>query len=255
MTTATEPVEARRYVPYVSFATLQNLLIRMANEGAPPDRIDRSYLSGMSGGYQAQLLGAMRALGLIDLEGAPTAELHTLTTVLDREFPGFMQRQISQLYPEANALTRGTALQLNDVFKEQYGISGSTIQGAIRFYLDACKFAGVEVSPHFKAPTRARSTSALRRPQPMTSGKRPSGGRKPGTATTVAFSNTSASNTERVELNSGGSLTLTMTLDLFALSQEDRAFVFDLIDRVQGYKALIQISADDGPSSQEDDTD
>lgn len=38
-----------------------------------------------------------------------------------------------------------------------------------------------------------------------------------------------------VRLRSGGDVTLSMTIDLFDLSEEDRAFVFDLVDRVRGY--------------------
>lgn len=251
MSIDSEQAEARRYVPYVSFATLQNLMTRMAEEGAPPDRVDRSYLSGMSGGYQAQVLGALRALGLIDSDSQPTAELHTIAAGIDREFPAFMQRQISRLYPEANALTRGTAGQLQQTFKEQYGISGSTVQGAIRFYLEACRFAGVEVSPHFKAPTRAGSASPSRRTPPMQAPNRVGGSRK--APATIVAPTTSNSNTERVELISGGNLVLTMTLDLFALNAADREFVFDLIDRVKGYKARSETSSDQ-LSSQDGET-
>jgi hypothetical protein len=41
--------------------------------------------------------------------------------------------------------------------------------------------------------------------------------------------------TKSIRLRTGGTLTLTASLDLFSLGAEDRAFVFDLIDRLQQY--------------------
>jgi hypothetical protein len=38
-----------------------------------------------------------------------------------------------------------------------------------------------------------------------------------------------------VTLASGGTLTLALSVDLFALSENDRKFVFGLIDQVTGY--------------------
>jgi hypothetical protein len=39
-----------------------------------------------------------------------------------------------------------------------------------------------------------------------------------------------------VTLKSGGVLTLSATLDLFALNAEDRKFVFELIDKLDTYE-------------------
>jgi len=39
-----------------------------------------------------------------------------------------------------------------------------------------------------------------------------------------------------VELESGGSLSLKLTTNLMDLSKEDRAFVFELIDKLNGYE-------------------
>src|SRR2546428_665337 len=57
--------------PYISFRTLLNLVERMADEGIPR-RIDRSYLGGLSGAYQTQVMAALRSLGLMTDDGAVT---------------------------------------------------------------------------------------------------------------------------------------------------------------------------------------
>ena len=235
-TPASEGAEIRRPVPYVSFSALRKLLERMVSEGAPPGRVDRTYLTGMSGGYQNQITAALRALGLVDALSSPTRELMSLVSNLEAELPAFMQRSIAILYPEANALAQrnGSAGQLADVFRSEYGIQGSTLENAIRFYLDACAFAGVPTGTHFKAPVRARKSPAKKVPQPKVDA--PFGPvRAPADQPHPAMA--MPSSTERVDLASGGHLVLTMAVDLFALDEKDRAFVFDIIDRVKGYKS------------------
>lgn len=255
-----ESASPERRVPYVSFSAFQKLLRRIAEEGGPPDRIDRTYLTGMSGGYQAQILASLRALGLIDAEGSPTQELTVLSRSLDGELQGFMQRSVELLYPEAVELAkrRGSAGQLHEIFRQEYGLSGSTLESAIRFYLDASTFAGVAVSPNFRPPARARARKAAKVTAP--SGKAPS-------TTTVTQHQSAPSmgsmptSTQRVDLASGGNLVLTMAADVFALSEKDRQFVFEIVDKVRAYRdanrtAVEQDSSQDslGASSSQDDS-
>jgi hypothetical protein len=61
-------------------------------------------------------------------------------------------------YAPALALgTNATQAQLDEVFREEYGISDITVRKAIAFFLAAAKFAKLEVRPHFTMP---RTTSA-----------------------------------------------------------------------------------------------
>src|SRR5579872_4972194 len=56
---------ARPTPPYSSFATVLHLIDRMAQEGVPA-RVDKTYLVGMAGGTQNQVLASLRSLGLTD---------------------------------------------------------------------------------------------------------------------------------------------------------------------------------------------
>lgn len=254
-----EVESSERRVPYVSFTAFKKLLDRMTGEVGPPNRVDRTYLVGMSGGYQAQLLAALRALGLIDEAGRSTPTLRSLTHALDQELPGFMQQQVQLLYPEAVELAaaNGSAGELHDLFRQHYGVSGSTLESAVRFYLDASAFAGMQVSPHFRAPTRAKA----RKTPKMTPMK---------TATTRASEPTTSdqptmgvmpSSTQRVNLASGGNLVLTMTADLFSLTDSDRDFVFGIVDQVRSYRQRHEgdpstdASSPFGASSSQSDSD
>lgn len=234
--TAKEPAPQRPPVPYVSFSTLRKLIERMHNEGGVPGRVDRSYLTGMSGGYQAQILVALRIFGLIDESGIPTAQLRALAGDPEREMVPFFQQQINMLYPEMIDLGRrnGTASQLAQLFRDKYGISGSTLIGAVRFYLDASKFAEVPVGKHFKPPARAARGTAKNAPLPKSRVQSAHTSIGPTEPSSVA----SMANTLRVPLASGGQVVLTTAVDLIQLSPDDRTFVFGLIDKVKGYSSL-----------------
>jgi len=240
-------------VPYVSFVAVKKQLERMAGEHGPPGRVDRSYLTGMSGGYQGQILSALRSLDLINSDGVPTDELGRLVAALDAELPAFMQRKVAVLYPDAVDLAKqnGTAGQLHDLFRQQYGITGSTLDSAIRFYLEASKFAGLPVSTHFRPPSRTRK--ARKAAPSNTRAKEASAG---ATSSPEAPKiGTMPSSTQRVELGSGGSLVVTMSVDLFSLTDDDRTFVFDIIDRMKKYRDAPPPSGNSPvePSSQDGD--
>jgi hypothetical protein len=141
--------------PYISFGQLENVLVRMGSEGAP-GRVDRSYLSTWSGSSQAQFLKAVRALELIDEHGRLTDMLKALVKEPDQR-PALFSQIIHDKYPEAVALGQdATQAQLEEVFRNYPGISGGTTRKAITFYLHAAKFAGIPLSPFFKA---ARATT------------------------------------------------------------------------------------------------
>jgi hypothetical protein len=74
-------------------------------------------------------------------------------------------------YAPALALgTNATQAQLDEVLREEYGISGTNVRKAIAFFLAAAKFAKLEVSPHFTMP---RTTSAAGGSQRRRTGSKP----------------------------------------------------------------------------------
>jgi uncharacterized protein DUF5343 len=143
--------------PYVSFTMLQNILERMRVETVPA-RVDRGWLGSASGTTKAQFLAAVRALQLVDNDLHPTETLHALVENRERA-PEIMREILTRFYGPIIALgTNATQQQLAEAFREEYGISGSTVRKAEAFYLAAARFAGVPLSPHFNAP-RASSGS------------------------------------------------------------------------------------------------
>jgi len=154
---------------YVSFRTIINLIERMEREGIPT-QIDKSYLSNLAGGYQSQVLLALRSLDLIgpnyevrdllrDIVTKPSERKVTFKTLVER------------LYPWALELgTTATQLQLNDAFKAHgERLGANTREKAITFYLQAAQYAGIRLSPFFKGnrpSTNGSEGPAPSRPRP-----------------------------------------------------------------------------------------
>ncbi len=148
--------------PYVSFQMLLNMAERMRAEGVPA-RVDRSYLGSASGTTKAQFLAAAKALRLLDGDLKPTETLQRFAREPDLR-PEITHTLLQTHYAPVIALgTNATQQQLEEVFREEYGISGSTVRKAIAFYLAAAKYAKLDVSPHFTMPRTSASSSGSRR--------------------------------------------------------------------------------------------
>jgi hypothetical protein len=200
-------------VPYVPFKTFLAALDTL--ERGIPNQLDRSVWPSYSGAIQGQLLGAFRFLGLIDEGQCPTAALRNLVAKRDsrRELlRALLERHYAPLL--ALDLTHTSPRQFDEAI-HQYGLSGATHKKATSFFLKAAQYAGLPLSVLLKAKTR---TAAF--------------GHRRAAAEPAA----SAPLSKTVRLRSGGTVTVTATLDLFSLAPEDRHFVFDLIDRLQTYE-------------------
>src|ERR1700690_898344 len=89
--------------PYISFKTFVNLLERLQQTHLPP-RIDRSYLTGLSGGYQTQVIAALRWLDLIGENGGVTGHLKALAENPEQR-PAIIGELLRSHYPDVLALS------------------------------------------------------------------------------------------------------------------------------------------------------
>lgn len=202
--------------PYVPFRTFMAALEGF--ERGLPSQIDRSLWPSYSGAIRGQLLAALRFFGLIDEGHCPTPGLRELVARPEAR-RGCLRALLEKCYQPLMALelTRSSPHQFDEAVRSLYGLGGATHRKAVSFFLQAAQYAGIPLSPLLKARTRTAAFGHRRAPAAAA----PAPG--PGVS-------------KSVELKSGGSVTLTASLDLFSLSAEDRAFVFDLIDRMQQYE-------------------
>lgn len=214
---------------YVSWKSFQNS-IEQLSKAELPNVIDKTVFTGMAFSVQNQLFTGLRFLGLIDDKNRPTAELESLA-VLDedtrkRRLKEIFQNRYSDLF--SLNLKKTTPDELDKKMADVYGMKGDTREKAVRFFVAAAAYLGIEMSPLF-ASKKPNGNARVGIPRKRTP-RKPAAG---STGTTALAESGGTSKT--VRLQSGGTLMLSATLDLFALNSEDRKFIFELIDKLDGY--------------------
>ena len=216
----------RQSAPYLPFRTFLSALDAL-NHGVPPI-IDRSIWRTQPGGVQGQIMGAMRFFNLIDEANKPTEHLKRLVEKREHR-PAAIRALLEWGYAKliAGDLTKMTAKMLEDGI-EQYGVSGETKKKAVTFFLQAAKFGDLALSPYLQAQIRATPGTRRRR-------RKDDDGEVVETAVGSESTGSSKGQTQTVELKSGGSVAITVDVDLITLDQSDRNFVFELIDKFKSY--------------------
>jgi len=226
--------------PYLPYKTFINSLDQLSQ--VIPPRIDRSIWKTQPGSIQSQILNAYKFFNLVNDANQPTETLRAL--VANRLTPGeHVAQLLKSNYTEVlrHDLTTSTFPILNDEFEKAFKVDGETKRKSIRFFLQAAKAAGMELSRFLLDQTRAsgpRKRRARTQPEASEDDSMPFDLEQPANL-----------NTKTILLKSGGELSLTYSVDLFALSTEDRNFVFVLIDQLRGYESkmeALQTSAQKG---------
>lgn len=217
---------------YVPWATFSNALVQLAQ--GIPNRIDRSVFQGQSGSVQSQLLAGLRFLGLINDGGRPLPALYTVAVTDEAERKVALRKIIEEKYSALIALdlTKTTPHEFAERMGASYGVSGDTREKAIRFFLAAASYVGIPVSSYLsrdKSPKAGNGgTARKRRPRAPKNEELPQ-------AAPVPTADNGTSRT--ISLQSGGTLTVSATIDLFRMSAADRVFVFKLIDDLEKYES------------------
>jgi hypothetical protein len=226
--------ETKRAAVYVPWGTFKNALEQLSN--GIPSRIDRSVFTGMAWNVQNQLFAGMKFLGLIKDDDAPTSLLDDLVKGTEEDRRAKLRKILEERYADLIAmdLTKATRAHFEERLGELYSVSGDTREKASRFFLNAASYVGIPLSS-FIAPAKDGSANGAKRPRAI--GSRPRATRKAAAPTPPAAeeSSTPSGTSKTVSLASGGTLTLSATLDLFSLNAGDRKFVFELIDKLENY--------------------
>jgi hypothetical protein len=220
--------EVKAAAPYLPFKTFLSSLEPFSQ--VVPPKIDRT-IWRQSGLTQSQIMGAYRFFNLIDDNDRPTTALHRLIDNKEKR-PQELKTLLNAYYGDvlAHDLKKMTPKMLDELI-EQYGISGATKKKAITFFLQAAKYSGMELSSFLSV----RNTSGTRRRR---SAKKEGDGADPIEQYEPEAPTTGTG--KRITLRSGGELSLRVNVDLFGLSNEDRTFVFKLIDELRAYEGSAQ---------------
>ena len=136
--------------PYIPFRTFLNLIIKM--EEGVPQRLDKSFLTGQAGGLHQPIIAAFRFFGFVDAQGLTQRSLHDVATNPEQR-DEFLAAEFRRVYLWAVELgDNSTQAQLDEAFKENTGLAGSSLRKAVTFYLHGARHLGIPVSKHFSTP-------------------------------------------------------------------------------------------------------
>ena len=218
----------RHYAPYVAFKTFLTALDTLAQD--LPNRLDRSVWPTLSGGTQSQMMSAFRFLGLIDEKGNAQPTLRTLVEEQERR-PANLATILEAQYPNIVMLARENASpkQFEDAMGELSG--KGTLRKAIAFFLPAAKYAVVPIPKSWQTRKKRGTGTASHRKAARQKQEPKSDEPKQRPPRTTHQEGT----TKTVKLGSGGTVTLSIAVDLISLSVEDRQWLFELIDKLAAY--------------------
>jgi hypothetical protein len=228
---------AKRVAPYLPFKTFLSSL-DVLSHGVPP-KLDRTLWRSQSGVTQGLIMNAYRFFGLVEDELAdsidgPTEYLDQMAKHPDKR-PEVLRFLIEAQYEPILArhdLTKMTLKMLEGAFEQEFSVSGGTKQKAITFFLKAAKFADMPLSPYLSSLLRA--TRKKRGPRQRGQGPQENGAEQVQVPSIA--SHAPDASIHRVRLISGGTLTVSITANPFKMSQEDRQFVFSIVDQLQKYE-------------------
>lgn len=237
-------VEARKKTaPYLPFKTFLNSLDVFTH--GTPSILDRTIWKSQSNVMQGLIMNTYRFLGLVDEYDAPSEALEKMIAHHEQR-PAVLRGLMEATYGQEFGwdFSSATPKLLEGMFEDSYAVTGATKQKAITFFLKACRFASITLSPFLmnqirntpNRKKRAKTRDAAYVPPKETPGT--NGGSTAGAGV--------SDNSHVIQLVSGGTVTVIITANPFKTSPEDREFVFGLIDQLQKYEATHPSDSDEG---------
>jgi hypothetical protein len=222
--------------PYISFLTFTNFLMWLETEGVPLQFDSSFWRRKYSGSTGFQLMSGLRFLGLLKGD-KPQPVLEKLVDAKGDARKETLRDVIRESYSKMDfdVLSRATPKMLEDQLRE-YGIEGDTLRKAESFFINACKFVDITLSSTLKKKARNKPAKSA------AGGTRTKGRKKESHAGQQPEDQdkrrgpTGEGQVSKIALASGGDVTLTVNVDLFLLSKEDREFVLNLVDMMRGYE-------------------
>jgi len=216
---------------YVAWATFKNALDALAQ--FTPNQIDRSTFPGLAWSVQNQLFTGLKFMGLMDDKGKPLTALQKVAVTDEAARKRELERIVRDRYAEVFKLDliKTTPDQLKEEMARVFSIRGDTCEKATRFFLSAVEYTGIPVSPLFKTRASANGASTPR------TRRRSANRQKPAPEPQLPPTQGQGGTTRSISLKSGGTLTVSATVDLFSLVPSDREFVFGVIDKLAEYES------------------
>ena len=237
-----ETKRAAAYIPWNSLRTATEVL-----EQGLPKRLDRSVFPSFSGSMKSWILSAFVFLDFTDENGNVTPRLEEWVKSQEAGRKEIMRAIVESKYKALLDLADESGTP--DQFKkeiEKLGVSGGTTQRAVRFFLAAAKFAGIDVPESWKKIKVSGSGSVSRRRRPRNDGGagEPDGDGDGGDPDEPG---------NTITLECGSTVTLTVALKPLTLSEADRVWLFGLIDEFKSHASSPEDDFEDDEGDFDDE--
>lgn len=223
--------------PYISFNTFKTLLYWLEKEGVPL-RIDRSFWKEkFSGANGSKLMGSLRFLGLLDGD-KPTKELEILvSSSLGDERSQIFVNILTKSYRNIpfEELARATPSMIKEWFRV-YPIDGHTLRKATTFFINAAREAQIPMSNSIIKMTKSRRINSQQQIKSLNAASEEIATiNKRTPAVNKLQDSETLRNSTTIPLSNGGTVVVDVAVNLFSLSEEDRSFVFSIVDLAKSY--------------------
>ena len=223
--------------PYISFNTFKTLLYWLEKEGVPL-RIDRSFWKEkFSGANGSKLMGSLRFLGLLDGD-KPTKELEILvSSSLGDERSQIFVNILTKSYRNIpfEELARATTSMIKEWFRV-YPIDGHTLRKATTFFINAAREAQIPMSNSIIKMTKSRRINSQQQIKSLNAASEEIATiNKRTPAVNKLQDSETLRNSTTIPLSNGGTVVVDVAVNLFSLSEEDRSFVFSIVDLAKSY--------------------
>ncbi len=141
--------------PYTSYSRFIKHFRKMKEDGVPA-KVDASIFGNASGSFVYGMLRAYEFLRLIDSNGTPTVVFNEL---VDSSEDDAKRRQLisntireayTPLFGEEIDLASATQGQFDKIIRDEYDVSGSTVDKVAAFFLAAAKDAEIPISVYLQ---------------------------------------------------------------------------------------------------------
>jgi hypothetical protein len=150
--------------PYSTFSSYISFTNKL-RETVVPNRIDSTVFGNASGSMIYSVIASLKFLNQIDDNGIPSPQFIQFVKAPDNERPELLREIIQQGYPTLFSgkvdLTKISAGEFDTLIRDQYDVSGSTIDKIAAFFIAAAKAAEIPISTFLekRAPISSSSSS------------------------------------------------------------------------------------------------
>lgn len=142
-------------VPFGPWRTFKTFVEQDLKPKGVPTRVDNTVFRGKSGTDARHLRFVFKFFGLVQGESNDVTDRlrETVEAIGTDSWKDVLRGLLTAYDPIVKNvdIAKGTQGELDEAFRTQGGVSGSTLKKAVRFYLAAASEAGAKLSPHFVA--------------------------------------------------------------------------------------------------------